>query len=223
MFDIEKKEILQGNIALKFQNQYELCSTFMRLQEYYESPIEGIHNTLFSLEQYMDLYAEKYGNFTYTKDWTGFNIPDKAVRKFFKVFDKKLLQKEKYLKKILEDNLNKRKKFYVIGYFGKTVNNWEKPHHRFNVFSHEIAHGLFYLNQSYKNKTLRLIKKIPFEPKLKIMYKLDEWGYNQKVFEDEIQAYLATSSPKELENSFDMSLRRISKPFSDLFLNYVNS
>ncbi|MEK7106247.1 MAG: ABC transporter ATP-binding protein, partial [Patescibacteria group bacterium] len=60
--------------------QYALASTFLRFQEHYESP--KFRGQFFSLEEFMDWYAEEYGNFTYYKDWTGFNIPSYILKSF---------------------------------------------------------------------------------------------------------------------------------------------
>ena len=65
------------------ESQYDLAMTFIRIQEFYESPFREIRGHDFILEKYMDRYAKEYGNFTYTTDWNGFNVPGDIVRKFF--------------------------------------------------------------------------------------------------------------------------------------------
>lgn len=63
-FKIKKTMPLPGVIRLEFKNQYECCSSFMRLQEFYESPFKEIRGRFFKLDQFMDVYAKKQGNFT---------------------------------------------------------------------------------------------------------------------------------------------------------------
>src|ERR1700760_4146537 len=95
------QEVTSGLYHILFENQYSCCSTFLRLQEYYESPIKGIRGNYFTLEQFMDAYAETKGNFTYTLDWGGFNVPGHVIKKFFDLFGMNLLEKEKNLYHLL--------------------------------------------------------------------------------------------------------------------------
>jgi hypothetical protein len=77
---IIKRRVAKGIYLVRFATQYELSSTFLRFQEHYESP--RFHGRVFSLEEYMDWYATRYGNFTYYQDWAGFNVPSTAFRPF---------------------------------------------------------------------------------------------------------------------------------------------
>ena len=68
---ITKHKIADGIYLLRFETQYEVTSTFLRVQEHYESP--QFHGRIFTLEQYMDWYVAENGAFTYFQDWSGFN------------------------------------------------------------------------------------------------------------------------------------------------------
>src|SRR5271157_5489607 len=97
---------------LIFKTRYEMCSTMMRLQEFYESPYKNVKGKYFTLEEYMDTYAKDFGNFTYTEAWSGFNVPDVAIKNFFGLFKDNLLEKEKYLYNILINICDS--KYYLI-------------------------------------------------------------------------------------------------------------
>ena len=60
---------IENNIYhVKFENQYQITSTFMRLQEFYESSHKNIKHHFFTVEEYMDIYAKENGNFSYYID-----------------------------------------------------------------------------------------------------------------------------------------------------------
>jgi hypothetical protein len=72
-------------------------------------------------------------------------------------------------------------KFYIIG-----VVRGNK------ALSHEIAHGLFYLNSQYKKETKHLVKALSDDMRKTINEALKNLGYTPKVYVDETQAYMAT-------------------------------
>src|ERR1700730_3525707 len=92
---IAKSTIGKGIYLLRFKTQYQLTATFLRVQEHYESP--RFHGRIFSLEQYMDWYASRYGNFTYYQDWAGFNVPSTALQPFYEGKFDPLSEKEMQL------------------------------------------------------------------------------------------------------------------------------
>ena len=177
-----KLEIIDNNIyVFHATNQYELAITMMRLQEFYESGIDGIKGNYFSFEQYMDAYAAEYGNFTYTTDWSGFNIPGHIVQEFFRKFCGTFSKREMELKKQLIEVIDSNREFYVIGVYQEAE------------YAHEIAHALYYLNKEYHNAAKTITDGIPRLVYNKIATILLEWGYDNDVMPDEIQAYLGTT------------------------------
>jgi hypothetical protein len=224
--DIEKKEVYPNIFSLRFNNQYETCSTFLRLQEFYESPFKEIKGHVFTLETYMDRYAKDKGNFTYTSDWGGFNVPGHIVQKFFKDYrdaSEPFLNKEYYLHEILEDQIYGDKKFYVIGHYEKdNLPDWTKEEDFHSTLAHELAHGLFYLNPKYKKTCLSLIEALPEKIKSKMSDKLlNTGGYCKAVLKDEFQAYLSTSDADFLKSIFGVGLHRASQPFKKTFKDFV--
>src|SRR5215468_649159 len=124
---IRKRRIARGVYLLRFRTQYELTSTFLRVQEHYESP--KFHGRVFTLEQYMDWYAARHGNFTYYQDWSGFNVPSTAFGAFYAGKFDPLSEKEKQLLGLFRDL---REKFYVIGIYER------------GSLTHELAHALYF-------------------------------------------------------------------------------
>ena len=87
--------------------------------------------------------------------------------------------------------------FYVIG--GKKGD--------MNVIDHEIAHALFYMNDSYKAEMEEM--NYDFFKKHRMQYskmvkKLKKMGYGENVIKDEVQAYMSTSKKSELVEDFGL-------------------
>lgn len=199
------KEILPKLYCVIFDNQYDMCMTFCRWQEYYESnnpKIKGQKDVSFF--DIMKDYAERFGKgaFTYTNDWVGFNLPSSVFDKlppvltqdhtpYDEVMDDivdeiRRLNYKKYYDEIATSSLDIRDadRFYVIAVSSK--NNISK------TFKHEISHGLFFLNPEYKKEMLELVNKISLSKRTKLKTKLSQMGYADDVIDDEIVAYMAT-------------------------------
>ncbi len=141
------KEIYPNLFLYTFPNQYEMGSTFVRLQEFYESPYKDIKGRYFTLENFMDLYVKDNDNkFTYFEDWNGFNIPGHIVDYFDLQFNFDFTTKEFKLFEELDDAFatDDVKDFYIIGVVEKDK----------EIIKHEVAHGLYYLNKNIKKKCL---------------------------------------------------------------------
>ena len=192
-FKIESNLVGENVIHLDFENQYELTSTFMRLQEFYESPYEGIKGEFFTVEKYMDVYAKEMGNFTYCSDWTGFNVPSDVLEQFLEVFDDHLIDKENDVLKAIGEHTGRMDKFYVIGtYNGSGI----------DVMKHELAHASYYLDEEYRQDMDAKIADLPTEMSENMIKVLQDTGYCVDVLIDEMQAYLATSDMVYIYRTF---------------------
>lgn len=179
----------------------------MRIQEFYESNIPSIRNNYFTLERFMDCYADHFGNFSYCTDWIGFNLPGHVITKFYTIFAHDLLIKEQNLHSLIHQHVT-TPKFYVIG----TATSDR------SVINHELAHALYYLCPSYKLEITGLIGALSKTTLAHITKVLLDGGYAQEVIFDEIQAYLATSTKSELVNVFGRSITtNICSPFKSTF------
>lgn len=184
------KQVKPNIFLLSFEKQYDLAMTFLRYQEFYESPSPKFRNKTWELVDFMEWYSAEYGDgaFTYPKDWSGFNIPSRIIEKVLGegagipdynkydelmagVFDKLY-------------NNEKIRNFYLIGIFGDGK----------NVIEHEIAHGLFYTNAEYREEMKKLVRSLPEKIRTKIFNVLKEKGYTSNVHIDECQAYLSTGT-----------------------------
>jgi hypothetical protein len=175
---IVKSKVASGIFLLRFRTQYQLAATFLRVQEHYESP--RFHGRVFSLEQYMDWYAERYGNFTYYQDWSGFNVPSTALQPFYAGRFDPLSEKEK---RLLEMFRRVRGRFYVIGVFGRAGSS----------LTHELAHALFFTDAIYRKAVQRAM--LAYDTRT-LERQLSKAGYARHVIPDETQAYLVAPSRK---------------------------
>src|SRR5262245_51147422 len=105
-----RSTLADGIFLVRFDAQYALASTFLRFQEHYES--SRFRDRVFSLEEYMDWYAGRFGAFTYFEDWSGFNVPSSALEPFYQGRFDPLLRKERRLLALFA---RARRPFYVIG------------------------------------------------------------------------------------------------------------
>lgn len=191
--------------AILFDNRYDLAMSFVRLQEYYESP--DYKGKYFTLEEYIDYWSINHGNdsFTYPSVWSGFNIPGNIFAEWVELFltknndirDKEL-QLVKRIKSRLKRDKVKEDECYFIGAC-KSDPNLNK------VISHEVAHALYNIDKSYRKSCGKIFEKIlqKEEYALKIdnaRKRLLEMGYCEEVVFDEIQAYWSTSETKDESN-----------------------
>src|SRR3989344_8767791 len=113
----------RGNIYLiESQSRQDLAAAFIRFQEYYESP--EFKGRVFSVDDFAHWYARKFGAFTYSKDWYGFNIPSRVIEPFRAGQFDPLTPLEQSLLDVCKDA---RGDFYMIGatpgaeYFAETI------------------------------------------------------------------------------------------------------
>ena len=174
---IIRHKVADGIYLLRFKTQYELTSTFLRVQEHYESP--QFHGQLFTLEQYMDWYVAENGAFTYFQDWSGFNVPSTAFQPFYDGKFDPLTEKEKRLLGLFR-SLHGR--FYVIGVYDDG---------RKGTLTHELAHALFFIDDAYRKAVREAMHGYDTSALEKQLAKA---GYARHVIPDEVQAYIVAPS-----------------------------
>lgn len=190
---IEKRiiQVLPGVFAVIIPDRYDRAMVFSRAQEYYESASTRFRGKDFSYWEYMKWYATKYGRgFSYTKDWSGFNIPLETIKKCYQ-YPAQTLQETPYdaemndiileIDTMLGCTNPTNKKGYVIGC----------QNTRGYVFKHELCHGKYHTNSEYRELMQRLIASEISPYHYKLMRKnIMGMGYAAQVVDDEIQAYL---------------------------------
>jgi len=175
-------KVTHGGFLLEFRSKYLLAASFMRMQEYYESPLRGFRGRYFTHEAFMDAYAAKYGNFTYTSDWEGFNVPGGAVRRFFALF-RDLNRKETCLHEAVLPMIEQfGDAFYLIGSLPGDM----------DTMRHEAAHSFYYLDPEYRREMDSITRGWKHAARFKET--LVKEGYHASVARDETQAYMATST-----------------------------
>jgi hypothetical protein len=173
---ITRNKLADGIYLVRFETQYELAATFLRVQEHYESP--RFSGRVFSLEQYMDWYAARFGAFTYYQDWAGFNVPSTALLPFYEGKFDPLLEKEKRLLRLFK-NLHGR--FYVIGLYNS------------GDLTHELAHALYFTDAAYRRAVRTAMRGYDTSA---LKRQLAKAGYAKHVIPDEVHAYLVAPAGK---------------------------
>jgi hypothetical protein len=158
---------------MHFRSQALLAYSFLRFQEYYESPF--YKGKIFSIDEFIDWYKKEYQKtvFEYHKDWSGFNIPSYVLEPFKKGLFKDLNALEKSFLNVVSKV--EESDFYIIGTYAED-----------NAEKHEIAHGLYHCFPEYKAE----MDEILLDYDLSEFYDyLGDTGYHPDVFKDDVQAY----------------------------------
>jgi len=216
------------------KSQYDLAMTFIRLQEFYESPFKEFRGHTFILEAYMDRYAQEYGNFTYSTDWNGFNVPGNIVRKFFSFNETNFMSspsfKERWLHTALINTgiLRSEKDFYLLGTHTEKIEKKEADGAisislRDEALDHELAHAFWYLDSDYQKAQIENLAILSKKTTREIHEALEWLGYAEEVFSDEAQAYLSTSDSEDLEDSFEGNWPNIPKKKWKVIKDFYNS
>lgn len=151
--------------------------------------------------QFVDL-MENYtknlgkGNFTYMNDWAGFNILGEEIFRRHREgisdsnrHDELMIALATYIR--AKEGCDK---FYIIG---TSDDDPEK-----NItFNHELAHGLFYADEAYRTRMTKYVDSLSDKVKNKIFNTLKKWGYADKFFIDEAQAYMATGLQSPIDTA----------------------
>ena len=203
----------------KFENQYSMCMTMLRIVEYSSNPM--FHKKPFTLESYMDWYSEKIGNghFDFDKTYYGFAVMSADIRRFIKNFPNSMLcKKEKQFLEMLTEIVGKDKIFGPKSFYVITSFNKEKG----IVFKHELAHIIYHINPDYKKDVDSLVKRLSKRIRKEMSdYLVDEDLYTKEEVIDEINARLSTGNhvSTEFKNQVRCSDRVMSN-YKDLFNRY---
>lgn len=191
-----------GIIHLEFNCQLNLAKAFMRLQEFYESPLGDFRGRCFTRDEFKQAYAEfkgtgtGWGEFTYYSDWNGFNVPGDVADKFLEIFDIDFM--EEYLVDTIREHRKPNGQYYVIGTHTKGVAT---------VGDHELSHAFWYLDPDYRKSAQHLVDMwLPILFIALASNALKKMGYHEDVIDDEITAYLSTSTLVDMVETFDTEM-----------------
>lgn len=194
-------EVSPKIFLLKFNNYYDTAMHFLRLQEFYESP--AFFRKKFTIIDFIEWYSKNQkgpADFTYAADWSGFNVPGWVFKellfedpvKDWNKYDEEMKQLCCYIQEnIIKKDINLPWDFYIIG----TTQDSDE-----DVIEHEIAHGLYSTVPEYRSQMEEMRNEIDCMQIYKIFVNwLLKQGYASAVHADEFQAYLSTSSMKEIK------------------------
>jgi hypothetical protein len=178
--------VIASLVLVRTRHQYTLASTFLRFQEHYENP--KFRGRIFSLEEFMDWYAMKFGNFTYYQDWSGFNIPSSVLKSFREGGFNPLSNKEKNLLELLADV---PEPFYMVGIYGAKI---DLP-----TLKHELVHGLYHTVPEYCERVRKILRPEEIRCFTEILKKME---YHPSVWQDETNAYLIMGATDLKDDGF---------------------
>jgi hypothetical protein len=195
---MKKIEILKNIWLVSFYTQEDLALSFLRFQEYYESP--RFRGQTFSLDEFKTWYAAENGSFSYVDDWSGFNIPSSVFGSFKRGDFDPLSGREKALISAFD---GEPQPFYVIG-----------TNEGSDALEHEICHALFYVDSEYRSAAKKIISD-HLDQLAPIFLEMTKMGYHQSVHVDEVHAY-ASANPDWLRDSGLKCDRKITQQLQDL-------
>lgn len=195
-------EIIPKVYFLRFETQRDLAMSFLRFQEYYESP--KYKGQVFSRTEFKQYYksVSETGKFTYLSDWGGFNIPSKVLTPFYEGKFPFITEREKAILDLFKD---KKGAFYLIGGFKENTKDKKKAlFWEAETIIHELAHALYYFDPVYHEKVERVLNNTSQA----VLNELKQWlmtmgHYHKEVIRDEQHAYLATNWSSFDRNEFD--------------------
>ena len=177
-------EVKPKVFAVIIEDRYDRAMTFLRVQEFYESPKKKFRGKNFSIWDYIKWYSEEYGKgFTYGTDWSGFNVPLETAYTCYDTLTDRYTDYDDVMETIIHKlyELNgEDADGYIIG-AGNTDGD---------TFKHEVCHGLYYTNPNYKATADAVTALIHTENYNIFEKNLLKMGYTESVIKDEIQAYL---------------------------------
>jgi hypothetical protein len=203
---LKVKRIAPKVFHVHARNQEMLAMSFLRFQEYYESP--KFRKRLFTMKEFKKWYKKKYGKFSYCKDWAGFNVPGWVFETFRAGHFDPLNRRERNLLKAL---YRVTADCYVIGtYKGNS-----------QALDHELTHALYYVDPEYRAKVCEILRKAGMSKKNAIFSWLRSNKYSSAVFEDEFNAYLVNDSDYLKSEGIKLKkFKRVRTKLQNLFLKY---
>jgi len=176
-----------NSLWVSAQSLQELGETFIRFQEYYESPNPDFHGKPFTLGSVKSYYSIKYGGDTYSDMWVGFNFPSSILQPFFNGLFDPLTEHEQEFLRLVKYRTDS---YYIIGAQSRSV------------LRHELAHSMYSYCEDYRIEIDALIQKNKRKFGKVIQYMVGE-GYSKKVVSDEIQAYVTDNDNHFILDNLD--------------------
>lgn len=176
-----------NSVWISADSQKELGETFIRFQEFYESPNRKFRNKIFTLGDIKYHYSLAYGADLYSELWVGFNFPSSVLIPFKQgLFDPLTTQEKELLGLLKYRNDN----YYIIG----AQNN--------STLRHELSHAMYGYDKKYKQEIDTFIKQNSKHFN-KVSKHLIRRGYDKSVLNDELQAYITDNDDEFIRTNLD--------------------
>ncbi len=191
---------------LVFKNMKELTTSMFRIEEYYESPYAAIKGQYFSVDAFIDVYADDDGDIEYFRYWDGFNVPRASVEAFEALFRPHgLTPREEAVLQAFHAEGTK----YLIATSRDTESS---------TVDHEIAHALWSVDAGYREQCRQALALL--EPRtrkciVKALLKAD-YPDDEVILEDEIHAYLKTDTKKCLKKLLSKADKAMTANYKDV-------
>lgn len=202
------KEIKPDIFTVVVKNRYDRAMLFCRVQEFYESPNKKIKDSKFSIWDYFRWYARKSGSFSYTSDFTGFNLPVVVAKKCYEMNDCETPY-DHTMKGIVDKVFVNGRRQYLIG-----VDDSDDA-----TFRHELAHALYYTDATYKARMDEVTDSLPPRSVSTMRKNLKKIGYCREVFRDEVQAYFSAEENPAIGSGV-RGRKKIHKSYAAIFKKF---
>jgi len=176
-----------NSVLISADSQHELGETFIRFQEFYESPNPDFRGKIFTLGSVKQWYSIQYGADIYSDTWVGFNFPSCVLDPFKSGLFDPLTKEEIELLKLLK---YRDDDYYIIG--AQTE----------SVLRHELCHAMYGFSKNYRTEIDQFIQNNSNKFKKVKQYILEK-GYDISVVNDEIQAYITDNDDTFILNNLD--------------------
>lgn len=175
-----------GVTHLVFNTMKELTTSMFRIEEFYESPHAVIKGQLFSVDDFINTYADDDGDIAYFRWWDGFNVPREAVDAFEQLFRPHgLTRREEAVLAVVQQQGAQ----YLIA----TCEDSDA-----STVDHEIAHARWSVDVAYRARCREAMAALKDKTRRLIVHALLKADYpdDEAILEDEIHAYLLTDTKK---------------------------
>lgn len=177
------KKLRNRLYELRFDDQHEMCMTFLRYQEFYESP--RYVGRKFTLAEFMSWYVKdqsKDGSFSYPRDWGGFNLPVDIIGKVHAMGIDDPSHYDSLMFAVYRMISAQCDGAYLIGVTQGA-----------QLDAHETTHAMFHIDDAYRAKVLDVLTDTKHTSMVrKFQDILMNRGYAEVTTLDEVNAYITT-------------------------------
>lgn len=201
---------------LKFGDTDEMMLHLGRFSDYSESSDKELYRRKFTWEESVDRYNRKRGH-SYFDSAGGINLPVSIMSRMANEFGDRLTVREKFIMHLLA---NIRAQYSTLKYIIATAGGDDDV----DELNHELAHGFYYTDEVYKMRMDSHIRNLPKRVKKEMYEWMARQLYNPSVFDDELQAYMATGLNFEEQEVFNHKLVSMFRaPFVDVYLEALSA